>query len=392
MRRAEKCVMKRVLFLGLLLCGFAVGAKAQAVDTDVCSIVKNPASFNGKIVRIKGIAVAGYDEFIIKDATVCGFPVDGIWLDYPTGTHGKAGAVALVTVQPARNYSGPYKAPARTPVVLDKSKDFKQFDSLLSAPHKGMAMCLGCVKSTVSATFVGRLDAVASPSLKRDKDGKITDFGGFGNANAYPARLVLQSVSAITAKDIDYSKQEDALKGEKPSYSGPPNSGMFDAIAAAQKLAAGMVGVPAADTIQKDVAVFGKSGEHNGVVVNYGNTNELPKEEVASKDSPDGVQYNLTMNLDRLDNNGQVLTIVHGGHHISDLKSPAPGGEAAPLFVGEYNAWTMTVLTAVMSGQKTLGLPGGDLVWNSAWPQGERNDNIDKALRDYLANTAALSQ
>jgi hypothetical protein len=31
-------------------------------------------------------------------------------------------------------------------------------------------------------------------------------------------------------------------------------------------------------------------------------------------------------------------------------------------------------------------------VWNSAWPQGERNDNIDKALRDYLANTAALSQ
>jgi hypothetical protein len=385
--------MKRVLFLGLLLCGFAVGANAQAVDTDVCAIVKNPASFDGKIVRIKGIATAGYDQFIIKDASVCGFPVDGIWLEYPAGTKGKAGAVALVTVQPARNYAGPYKAPTRTPVVLDKSKDFKQFDSLLSTPRKGMGMCLGCVKSTVSATFVGRLDAVASPVLKRDKDGKITDFGGFGNMNAYPARLVLQSVSDITPKDVDFSKQDDALKGQKPGFGGPPpGSGMFDAAAAAQKMAAGMVGVPAGDTVQKDVAVFGKSGEHNGVVIGYGPTNELPKEEVAAKDAPDGVQYNLTMNLDRLqDNTAQILTIIHAGHHISDLKTPAPGGEAAPLFVGEYNAWTMTVLGAVMSGQKTLGLPGGTLVWNGDWPQGERNDNLDKGLRDFLANSA-LSQ
>ena len=122
--------MKRVLFFGLLLCGLAVGAKAQAVDTDVCAIVKNPASFDGKIVRIKGIAVASYDAFIIKDANVCGFPVDGIWLEYPAGTKGKAGPAALVSVQPARNYSGPYKAPTRPPVVLDKGgKDFKQFDT-----------------------------------------------------------------------------------------------------------------------------------------------------------------------------------------------------------------------------------------------------------------------
>jgi len=386
--------MKRVLFLGLLLCGFAVGVNAQAVDTDVCAIVKNPTSFDGKIVRIKGIAIAGYDEFIIKDASVCGFPVDGIWLEYPNGTKGKAGAVALVTVQPAHNYAGPYKAPTRTPVVLDKSKDFKQFDSLLSTPRKGMGMCLGCVKSTVSATFVGRLDAVASPVLKRDKDGKITDFGGFGNMNAYPARLVLQSVSDLTPKDVDFSKQDDVLKGQKPGFGGPPpgGGGMFDAVAAAQKMAAGMVGVPAGDTVQKDVAVFPKSGEHNGVVIGFGPTNELPKEEVAPKDAPDGVQYNLTMNLDRLDNTAQILTIIHAGHHISDLKSPAPGGEAAPLFVGEYNAWTMTVLGAVMSGQKTLGLPGGALVWYGDWPQGDRNGNLDKALRDFLANSAALSQ
>jgi hypothetical protein len=397
-RRMERSAMKRVLFLGLLLCGFAVGAKAQAVDTDVCAIVKNPTAFDGKIVRIKGIAVAGYDEFIIKAADVCGFPVDGIWLEYPTGTKGKAGAVALVTAMPAKNYSGPYKAPTRTPVVLDKNnKDFKTFDSALAAPRKGPGMCLGCFKSTVSATFVGRLDAVANVAIKRDASGKVTDFGGFGNANAYPARLVLQSVADVTPKDIDYSKLDDIFKGMKPGFGGPggmnmSQNGMFDAVAKAQELAKSMVGVPAGETVQKDVAVFPKSGEHNGVVVSYSATNELPKDEVAQKDSPDGVQYTAFLNLDRLDNSSQTLSIIHLGHHIADMKTPAPGGEAAPMFIGEYNAWTMTVLGGVMSGQKTIGLPGGDLLWNGAWPEGERNTKIDEALRDFLAKTAALSQ
>jgi hypothetical protein len=386
--------MKRALFLGLLFCGFAAAAGAQAVDTDICAVVKNPVPFDGKIVRIKGIAVAGYDHFIVKDANVCGFPVDGIWLEYPAGTHGKAGAAALVTVQPARNYSGPYKAPTRTPVVLDKSKDFKNFDSLMSQPHKGPGMCPGCVKSTVSATFVGRIDAVANVNLKRDKDGKITDFGGFGNANAYPARLVLQSVSDITPKDIDYSKQTDALKGDHGGGGNgtPGSNSMFDALGAAQKLSQSMVGVPAGDTVQKDIAVFPKSGEHNGVVITYGATNELPKDEVSQKDAPDGVQFNCIMNLDRLENNAQMLTIIHAGHHIADLKTPVPAGESAPFFVGEYNAWTMTVLGAVMSGQKTVGLPGGELLWNTAWEQADRNPNIDNAIRDYLSKSAALSQ
>lgn len=385
--------MKRVLFLALLLCGFAAAAQAQVVDTDVCSIVKKPTSFDGKIVRIKGIAVAGFDQFMIKSADVCGFQVDGIWLEYPNGTHGKAGPAALLTVQPARNYSGPYKEPTRTPVTLEKNKDFKDFDSLLSKKRKGQGMCLGCVQNTVSGTFVGRLDAVESVTIKRDASGKITDFGGFGNANAYPARLVLQSVSDVTAKDIDYSKLDNALKDQKGGFGHPPGAGMFDPVAAAGKVADRMNGIPAQETVKKDVGMFPKSsGEHNGVVISYDRTNELPKEDAASKDSPDGSQYTCFLNLDLLDNDGQTLAIIHQGHHIADLKSPAPGSENAPLFVGEYNAWTMTVLGAVMSGEKALGLPGGELVWDAAWEQGERNNNIDKALRDFLAKTAALSQ
>jgi len=87
-----------------------------------------------------------------------------------------------------------------------------------------------------------------------------------------------------------------------------------------------------------------------------------------------------------------MLTIVHQGHHIADLKTPVPAGETAPLFVGEYNAWTMTVLAAAMSRQQTVGMPGGQLLWNGAWDQNDRNSFIDTAIRDYLGKSAALSQ
>src|SRR5208283_5651345 len=156
--------MKRLVVLSGLLLAFGCGLHAQAaapVDVNVCDVVKNPASFDGKMVRIKGTVVAGFDEFAIKDATDpnCGFQVNAIWLSYPQGTKGKAGPAAMVQVQPARNFSGQYAPPARTPVTLDKSKEFKQFDSLLAQTHeKGADVCLGCTRYEVTATLVGRLD------------------------------------------------------------------------------------------------------------------------------------------------------------------------------------------------------------------------------------------
>ena len=45
-------------------------------------------------------------------------------------------------------------------------------------------------------------------------------FGGFGNMNAYPARLVLESVSDVTPKEIDYSKTDAATKGDALTRAG----------------------------------------------------------------------------------------------------------------------------------------------------------------------------
>jgi hypothetical protein len=74
------------------------------------------------------------------------------------------------------------------------------------------------------------------------------------------------------------------------------------------------------------------------------------------------------------------------------LRAPIAGNEDAPLFVLEYNAWSMTAAAAASNGQKFLTLPGGYLLWNSAWPVADRPTVMDDALKTYLANEAALSR
>jgi hypothetical protein len=391
--------MKRCLILAGLILGLGVGVRAQVTDTTVCDVVKNPASFDGKMVRITGTVVSSFDEFILEDAKDpnCGFQVDGIWLSYPQGTKGKAGPAAMATLQPARNFSGKITPPTRTPVTLQKDKEFKQFDSLLAQAHqKGADLCLGCIRYSVTATLVGRLDGVADASIKRDDSGKITGFGGFGNLNAYPARLVLQSVSDVAPKEIDYSKTDEATK----VGAGPPGGGFGGnidangAIAAIQKMVGSMPPNPSKDEMEKAINVYGKSGEHTGVEVISVVSNEAgPKDdELGIKDSPDGVLFNCMFNLDHLPGAAISLAVMHLGEHVADMRAVQNSGASAPLILLENNAWVVTTVEAVSSGTKFLTLPGGYLLWNSAWPAGERNDDMESALKSFLANEAQLSQ
>ena len=163
--------MKRALTFVFVL-GFSCCLHAQAVDTTVCEILDNPQSFNGKIVRVKGTVAATFDQFVVKGAD-CGINVNkNIWLSYPEGSKAKAGPAVQVHLQPAHNFAGEVPAVQRTPVELDKnSKEFKQFDSLLATPFKKGGMCLGCNRYEVTATLVGRLDAVKDAKLTRDNAG-----------------------------------------------------------------------------------------------------------------------------------------------------------------------------------------------------------------------------
>jgi hypothetical protein len=57
-------------------------AAAQPVQTGVCEVTQSPASFDGKIVRLRATVVSGFEAFGIRDpGDKCGV----IWLTYPGG-------------------------------------------------------------------------------------------------------------------------------------------------------------------------------------------------------------------------------------------------------------------------------------------------------------------
>lgn len=372
----EKETAVKQLIAIVFALAFSCCLHAQVVDATVCDILKNPGSFNGKVVRIKGTVAAGFDQFVVKGAD-CGQHVNGIWLSYPEGTKAKSGPAAVLQLQPAKNFAGTVAAVDRAPVQLDKNKDFKQFDSLLSTPYKGGGMCLGCVRYEVSATLVGRLDGTV-PALSRDSTGKIIGVSGFGNLNAYSARLVLQSVSDVISQEIDYTKPAAATMSESAleSDAGAKLAREFGSSSVLK------------DQPKRAIDAFGKPGDDNGVDVTIGAPSEASqKYDSQSKDaSPDGVLFICSFDGDRLKGDQLGRAMTHLGLHIADMRNPEPGTEGAGPYQLEYRAWLTTMLSAIQAGQKTLMLPGGYVLWNSAWPTAELNMRTNDALTRFLVN------
>jgi hypothetical protein len=356
--------MKRILIAFVCLLMGAAAAGAQIIDTKVCDVLAHPKDFDGKMIRVTGTVAAGFDEFVMRDTT-CKQSVNAIWLDYPAGTKAKAGPVAVITLQLAKNSPGQAAPVSSLPVTLDTGGDFKKFDSILSSSAKTKGPCLGCVRSTVTATLTGRLDAVDAVSL--EKTGSMfTTVKGFGNLARYPARLVIQSVGNTIENEIDYSKPADLSD----------------------------VGVGlglTADDLKRAVAAYGAPGEDNGVEVGFTGVNSLRSDDGAknSGNSPDGLRFVVTLDCDRAKGNAMGEAMAHTGTHIADLReSPM----RANLFQLEGRAWGVTVLYAISNKEKTLTLPGGYVAWNSKWTEADQQKQLPGALSAYLTQWAALSR
>jgi hypothetical protein len=379
--------MKRyLLVLGCFL-GFATSLFAQTVDATVCEILSNPQSFDGKIVRIKGTVIAGFEEFAIKDST-CKQALNAIWLSYPDGAKGKAGPAALVQMQLAKNSPGTAVTPTRAAVQLEKNKDFKEFDSLLSTPYRGNGMCMACMKYTVSATLVGRLDGTKTTGVVRDGKGMAVSVSGFGNMNLYAARLVLQSVSDVTKQEMDYSKAA-AVAAKDPWE---PGGSIEDPNALVLKeVKAFPAETPAAKELQKALDAFGKPGEKNGVEVSFALANDVSKQDLAKgrDDSPDGLLFNCTFDRVRLKGDEVTKAVVHAGTHIADFRE---GHADYTPFQSETMAWRAVVLSAVATHQKTLTLPGGYIAWNSDWTGSDRGKNADQGITQFLTEWAGFQK
>jgi hypothetical protein len=369
----------------LLLCSCSsVFLPAQVVDVTTCDILANPQSFDGKTVRVKGTVSAGFDEFVLKDGA-CNQPINAIWLAYPAGTKGKASPAAFVQLQLGRNNPAATSNTNRSPVKIDKNKEFKQFDSLLSTPYKSGGMCLGCTRYTVTATLVGRLDGVKEAGIARDSAGRFVNANGFGNLNLYRARLVLQTVADVSPNEIDYSRVSSATKDDSSH-----DSRGGDPVAAAHQAARAFgADSQAGKAVERAAAAYGKAGEDNGVQVGFGTPNEVPKNDglKGDKDSPDGLLINCTFDTDRLKGDALARAMAHVGTHIADLRDP---GSTPTGYDLENRAWQTTVLGAVAFQQKTLTAPGGYLLWNSAWPAAERNKMVDEGITSFLRDWAVL--
>ena len=368
------------------ICAASCSLHAQAVDTTVCDILKNPESFNGKTVRIKGTVVASFDQFVIK-GTGCGQAVDAIWLSYPEGTKAKAGPAVMMHLQPASNFEGTFKTADRTPVTLEANKDFKQFDSRLSAPNKSSAICLGCNHYAVNATLVGRLDGVGFAGINRNLAGKIVGISGFGNLNACRARLVLQSVSDVSPQEIDYSKNSAAIKGD----AAPPVGG--EPVAATHKAAEAFgPGNALGAQVERAASAFGRQGEQNGVIVQFNSPNQATSADEAkgTQTSPDGVLFHCTFDADRLKGNAMPISIAYAGTLVADIRNPKEAVSGSDVYTLQYHAWQDAVLTAIGMHVTTLTMPGGYLLWNLNWPPADRDNLLAVALNDYLAKEELL--
>ena len=369
--------MKRtLLFIVLMSCWIVPSpVSAQTVDTTVCDILANPQSFDGKTVRIKGVVIAGFEEFAIT-ASGCNQTINAIWLAYPEGTKGKAGPAALLRLQLGKNHAASISNVSHAPVTLDKNKDFKDFDNFLSSPVKTNGICLGCVKFTVTATLVGRLDRAKDTGLIRDNGGRVIGIGGFGNLNRYSARLVLQSVSEITSQEIDYAKGGAATSDDTASSNGSFTPGS-----------------PAADQVKRGADAFGAPGEDNGVGVGFSGTNEIPKDDTAKSNanSPDGLIFNVTFDGERLKGPAMEVALSHVGTHIADIRSTSIGIANLSLYGAEFRAWQTSVLNAIALKVKTLTLPGGYVIYRQNWSNSDLGKNANGGISGFLMNWASIT-
>jgi hypothetical protein len=368
--------MKQALFIVVLSSLLIpLSLPAQTVDTTVCEILSNPQSFDGKIVRVKGVAVAGFEEFVIQGKD-CNQSVNAIWLAYPEGTKGKAGPIASLRLQLGKNNPTVVSNVSRPPVTLDKNKEFKEFDKLLSTQAKTEGMCLGCVKFTVAGTFVGRLDGTKDAGLSRNADGKVVGLSGFGNLNRYSARLVLQSVSEISSQEIDYAKG-----GAPASPDSTSGSRSF------------VPGGPTADQVKRAAAAFGGPGEDNGVNVGFGVANEVTKDDntKSSSNSPDGVLFSVTFDGDRLKGPAMDIALSHIGTHIADIRSTNSGMLNLPYYGLEFRGWQTDVLSAVANKIKTLTLPGGYMIYSQSWSNADLGKNANGGISGFLSNWACIT-
>jgi len=182
----------------------------QPILTSVCAVVKEPAAFDNKLVKIRGYVTANFEYSVLADDSCS---ERGIWFVFADGSG-----------PPSLSVWANGKAPKKTstkielvPLRLLRDSNYDALVKYWSLSEKGKAcadapppadLLPDCRTYRVTATFVGRLDGVSSQTrMKHQKHPDSTNREGFGLMGMFDAQIVVQSVEHVVAIDESELRQ-----------------------------------------------------------------------------------------------------------------------------------------------------------------------------------------
>lgn len=171
--------------LFLILGGLALFASSHAAAQDkvatttVCDVVKDPATFDNKFVRLVATLAGNFEISSIRDSvqTDCG----SMWFTYPGG-----GPSASVS------FSMGERSKPRPSVQLVRDKKFREFEKFVDAKmyaRQRDSLCMDCPRYEVTALMVGLVEFAGTGQ-------------GFGHMNGFPVQFVLRSIEKTSLKDL----------------------------------------------------------------------------------------------------------------------------------------------------------------------------------------------
>ncbi|HXH50761.1 MAG TPA: hypothetical protein VNM47_15570 [Terriglobia bacterium] len=160
----------------VLICALCCSAVAEPTNTTVCKLIKDPARFSGKMVRIRAQVKSGFEVAVIL--AECDHRGVGMALYYPDLVRGSD----------------------RPDFTLLKNASFEEFNRALS--KFGLRPQIGPASKPpeghVFATLVGRFDGPDKLAFTDSAGKTVVRKGyGFSPSTLYQTRLVLKSVSSV---------------------------------------------------------------------------------------------------------------------------------------------------------------------------------------------------
>jgi hypothetical protein len=189
-----------VLFLLQVSCGKpAIAQSRKPVPVTICSIGSKPLSYDNKLVAISGEVSVSWEYSLLIDDKC-----SPIWFVLEPAE--PAPGLLVYVTPPTR------ALPAhRIPIKLNKDAAYQSLVDWLKRSQKGEA-CLqdptpkdelpDCRTYRITATFIGRIDAVKSSDKHR----------GFGHMGMFGSQLIVQQVENVSAHEIEFPAPESSHK------------------------------------------------------------------------------------------------------------------------------------------------------------------------------------